>query len=90
MPYNQQQLAKRPIYPCCNEYEMPDSKAALNGKINLVCYKFNLLIVGIVTEIFGILRPRGICAFSTWQAAGWVLDIRAALATISGVPRNKI
>lgn len=39
-----------------------------------------------LNEIFRILRPGGICAFSTWKTAGWVPDVVAALATIPGAP----
>jgi len=40
----------------------------------------------IVSEIFRILRPGGVCALSTWQASGWLSDIPLALATIPGTP----
>jgi len=39
-----------------------------------------------VKEIARILRHGGVCAFSTWQKAGWGPDVQAVLATIPGAP----
>jgi len=46
----------------------------------------NLSNTNTLTEISRILRPGGICAFSTWKATGYMPDIRAAVATIPGAP----
>ena len=64
---------------------MPDSSAAMKGEQNSTSTS-SLLNMDIYIEIFRILRPEGICAFSTWQTVGWIPDVRAALATIPGAP----
>lgn len=33
-----------------------------------------------------MLKPGGICAWSTWENNGWIEDIRAAFATLPGPP----
>ncbi|KAI4120221.1 MAG: hypothetical protein LQ338_006385 [Usnochroma carphineum] len=39
-----------------------------------------------LNESFRILKPGGTLAFTAWQHAGWVGDLRAAFATLPGPP----
>ncbi|KAL8725207.1 MAG: hypothetical protein Q9181_006504 [Wetmoreana brouardii] len=39
-----------------------------------------------LNECFRILKPGGICAFTTWAHVGWVAELRAAIATLPGPP----
>jgi SAM-dependent methyltransferase len=38
------------------------------------------------SECFRILRPGGVCGFTTWLTSSWIEDVRAAVATIPGAP----
>ncbi|KAL9030747.1 MAG: hypothetical protein Q9196_001151 [Gyalolechia fulgens] len=52
----------------------------------------NFVIMGLqepdaaLAECFRILRPGGICAFTTWQQAAWIDEFRAAFATLPEPP----
>ncbi|KAL8718232.1 MAG: hypothetical protein Q9225_004604 [Loekoesia sp. 1 TL-2023] len=52
----------------------------------------NFVIMGLqepdaaLSECFRILKPGGICAFTTWQHVDWITDVRGAFATLPGPP----
>ncbi|KAL8705800.1 MAG: hypothetical protein Q9201_001087 [Fulgogasparrea decipioides] len=47
---------------------------------------FGLCLNSSVDQCFRILKPGGICAFTTWAHVGWIAELRAAIATLPGPP----
>jgi SAM-dependent methyltransferase len=39
-----------------------------------------------LTEILRVLKPGGICGFTTWSYLSWICLLRSAIATIPGAP----
>lgn len=63
---------------------LPDPTAALNG-ITTAPGRLSYPLTQVV-ECYRILKPGGICAFTTWAHVDWIADVRGAFATIPGHP----